>query len=364
MAAATGWIDGVSRIAVLRANGIGDLVFALPALEALRRAYPHASVTLLGAPAHAELLRCRAGPVDEVLVVPRCRGVAEQEGAPTRDVEDFLAACRRRGFDLALQLHGGGAFSNPFVSALGARLTAGLRAPGAPPLDRWVRYVALQPEVLRYLEVVRLVGATPVGLAPRLTVSRSEQAAADGLRLLPGRRLVVLHPSAGDPRRRWPVDRFAAVGDVLARRHEADVVVTGSDADAGIVSRVVSAMSAPARSLAGATPLPLLLGLFAQADVVVSNDTGPAHLAAAVGAPTVAVYWWGNLVTGGPVEVGAHRAVTGTRLRCPVCDRENVDERCPHDVSFIADVPVASVLAEAEDLLTCRGPTDDAVNRR
>lgn len=349
-----GRIEGVSRIAVLRANGIGDLVFALPALDALRRAYPHASVTLLGAPAHAELLRCRPGPVDEVLVVPRCRGVAEQEGAPNHAVEDFLAACRSRGFDLALQLHGGGAFSNPFVAALGARVTAGLRAPGAPPLDRWVRYVPLQSEVLRYLEVVRLVGATPVGLAPRLPVSRSERASAEGLRLLPGRPLVVLHPSAGDPRRRWPADRFAAVGDALALRHKAEVVVTGSDADVGLASQVVSAMDTPARSLAGATPLPLLLGLFAQADLVVSNDTGPAHLAAAVCAPTVAVYWLGNVVTGGPVEVGRHRAVTGTRLRCPVCDRENVDERCPHDVSFVADVPIDSVLAAAEDLLTCR----------
>ena len=75
---------------------------------------------------------------------------------------------RAESFDVAVQLHGGGANSNPVVRRLGARVTAGSRADDAPALDRTVHYEVFQPEVLRYLEVVGLVGAYPVGLEPAL----------------------------------------------------------------------------------------------------------------------------------------------------------------------------------------------------
>ena len=122
----------VRRVAVLRANHLGDLVVALPALSALRAAHPDAHVTWLGAPLHAELLAGRPGPWDDVVVVPPCRGVrgSDRDGPELDDpaVQSFLAAQRARGYDLALQLHGGGRWSNPFVRALGARTTAGAAA--------------------------------------------------------------------------------------------------------------------------------------------------------------------------------------------------------------------------------------------
>src|SRR4051795_3884088 len=105
-----GLVADVERIAVLRANALGDLVFALPALDALRAAYPQAEITLLGRRLHAELLLSRPAPVDRVVVVPEAEGVPEPTSVvrDPQQVEAFFAAQQRVGYDIALQLHGGG----------------------------------------------------------------------------------------------------------------------------------------------------------------------------------------------------------------------------------------------------------------
>src|SRR5205085_3613204 len=124
------WRGAVThRIAVVRANGIGDLVFALPALWALRATYPAAEVTLLARAPHRALLAERPAPVDAVEVVPPYGGVSAPEGAPqtSGDLDAFFARMRARSFDLAIQMHGGGGNSNRFVLELGADRTAGSR---------------------------------------------------------------------------------------------------------------------------------------------------------------------------------------------------------------------------------------------
>src|SRR2546430_2056491 len=180
-------VPGVRRIAVLRANALGDFIFALPALEALRAAYPQAEIVLLAKKWHATFLQGRPGPVDRVVAVPPYPGVSEEPGTPstrhslecTAELEQFFEAMAQERFDLAIQIHGGGRYSNPFLLRLGARLTVGLKTPDAAPLDRWVPYVYIQSEVLRYLEVVALVGATTHVLGPRIAVTAQDLAEAE-----------------------------------------------------------------------------------------------------------------------------------------------------------------------------------------
>jgi ADP-heptose:LPS heptosyltransferase len=169
--------ESVRRIAVLRANGIGDLVFALPALDALRRRFHRAEIVLLGRAWHAELLRGRVSAVDRVEVLPRS-ALAGAGSIERPDVRAFLDRMRARRFDLGVQLHGGGATSNPLVRALGATTTVGMRTPDADPLDLWIPYVYYQPEILRYLEVVGLLDATAVTLEPMLNVTPADIAAS------------------------------------------------------------------------------------------------------------------------------------------------------------------------------------------
>jgi ADP-heptose:LPS heptosyltransferase len=345
-------VPGVERIAVLRANALGDLLFCLPALERLKLAYPAAELVLLGCPWHAELLGGRPGPVDRVVVVPPSRGVrggpdAEEDPA---ELDGFFAAMRAERFDLALQLHGGGRFSTPFVRRLGARLTAGLRDWDAPPLDRWLRYVYYQAERVRYLEAVALVGATYGPLEPRLAVTDADRREA-APHLPAGRALAVLHPGASDGRRRWPPARFAAVGDALATDGLA-MAVTGSAGEAALVAEVVARMARPAANLAGALSLGGLAGLLEGAALLVANDTGPMHLAGAVGGPSVGIYWVGNVITGAPLVRANHRPVAAFRTACPVCGTDCIASRCEHDASFVADVAMEEVLRHARDLLS------------
>ena len=345
-------VADVRKIAVLRANAIGDFFFSLPALEAVRAAYPGAEIVLLGQHWHGGFLAGRPGPIDRVVVVPSSRGVYEWPNRPEdpAELEAFFAAMAGERFDLALQLHGGGRYSNPFVRSLGARVTAGLKAPEAAPLDLWVPYVYFQPEILRYLEAVSLVGATVGDLEPKLAVTLRDLAESRAVVPEADAPLVVLHPGAGDPQRRWPPGHFAAVGDALAAAG-ARVVVTGIARERPLAEAVVAAMTAEAQDVSGILSLEGLAGLLARCRVVVSNDSGPLHLAAAVGAATVGIYWCGNLITAGPPTRTRHRPALAWRLACPACGQDCMQANCRHPVSFVADVPAEEVIASALELL-------------
>ncbi|HEY8318435.1 MAG TPA: glycosyltransferase family 9 protein [Amnibacterium sp.] len=353
--------DAVARIAVLRGGGIGDLVGALPALAALRGAYPEASITLLGMPSHAALLDGRPGsPVDETVVLPAHRGVRDGEPDPDA-VEAFLAAMRERRFDLAVQAHGGGRNSNPFLLRLGARYTVGTRTEDAVPLTRTLPYRYYQHEVQRWLEVAGLAGAAPVELEPRLEPSDAER--STGRALLGDRPAVVIHPSATDPRRRWPAARFGVVAAALAE-HGVTVLVVGDASDVAVADEIVRAArtALPAdhrervRSVAGTIDLGALAGVLAEADVVLANDSGPRHVAQALGTPTVGLFWFGNAVNAAPFTRAHHRVLLGWTTRCPVCGADVTQvgwtaERCPHDPSFLTDIHPEAVLAEVRALL-------------
>ncbi|MQA95757.1 MAG: glycosyltransferase family 9 protein [Streptosporangiales bacterium] len=351
-------VPGVRTIVVLRAGRVGDFLMTLPALAALRAAYPRARLVLVAEEWHAAFLDGRPGPVDEVAVLPPVPGVtlppdAEPGPAERAARERFTARVRDLRPGLAVQLHGGGRNSGPLLRELGAGVSVGPRTTGAPALDRWIRYEPLQHDVLRALEIVALAGARAQDLRPRVTLTNADEreltAVLDGG--VP-RDMVVLHPGAADARRRWPAERFAQVGDALAERG-LSVVVTGTEAERPVVERVTAAMRRPAVPLAGRLGLGGLTALLGRARLYVGNDTGPRHLAEAVGCPTAAVYWCGNLMTAGPLGRATDRPLVSWTTHCPDCgaDAARGKRRCPHDGSFVTDVPVAEVTAAAYDLL-------------
>lgn len=409
-------LPGIHSIAVLRANGLGDLMFALPALDAMRAAYPNATITLLGKPWHAEFLRGRPGPVDEVFVLPDIPGItipaAEEAGlgdsrpaetgglrAPrgrsgadygeTAAVREAIEVLRERHFDLALQIFGGGRYSNPFVTALGAAHTVGLQAEDAPPLDMNVPFRYFQSEVFRLLEVAGLAGAAPVTLEPRLEITLADEAAADEVLGMSGRqafggrppaagqaqapdsageppavrppvwgRLVAIHPSAGDGRRCWPPALFARVARELAERGFT-VMVLGSAEERALTDSVAGQAGGASAGRAGGSVIDLggrltlggLAGVLARAEVAIANDSGPFHLARAVGVATVGIFWCGNLITAGPLGRTRHRPILSWRLECPVCGVNCTAGKCEHHESFVAEVSPEEVLAEALSLL-------------
>lgn len=358
-----GRLAGVRKIAVLRPNAVGDFVFALPALQALKRAYPDAELVLLGLPWHAAFLAGRPGPVDRVIVVPPMAGVGlPPDAAPADDPSQrFVAAMRAEAFDIACQMYGGGRYSNPLVAAFGARLTIGARAGDAPPLDRWVRHAEPNNRRLALLDIAALAGAADVTLGQELAVTPADRdeaarvlsAAGAGPASAPLAPLVLLQPGSTDPRRCWPAPSFAAVGDALARMG-AQLAVNGTAAEAPLVRRVIASMQAPAIDLSGKLGLGGLCGLIERAACVVSNDTGPLHMALAIGTPAVGIFWLTNLIDGTPLRQGLLRAALSLRQDCPECGASNLARRCAHDASFVADVPVGQVVALAAEILSHR----------
>lgn len=359
-------VDGVERIAVLRGGGLGDLLFASPAIESLAAAYPHARITLLGTPMHADLLDGRPGPVDDVAVLPLVHGVRlpPGENEDPAGAEEFVRWMRQQRFDLAVQIHGGGTYSNPFVRRLGARVTAGLCAPGAARLDRVAPYAYYQHEWFRALEVVGLVGAPPVALEPVLRPTPQEVSQAESWRREAGDApLVVVHPGATDPRRRWPPERFAEVAARVAAAG-AHVVVIGDSSDVPAAEQIVDrarrglpgVSGERIHSAAGALSLSGLVALLCAADVFLGNDSGPRHLAQAVGCPTVSIYWVGNVINAAALGRSEHRVHVSWTTRCPVCgsDCTGGAERCEHDISFVAEVEAGPVHDDVAELAGLR----------
>jgi ADP-heptose:LPS heptosyltransferase len=342
---------GIRKILALRPNAVGDFVFALPALHALRHTYPEARIVYLGKPWHAEFLKNRPAPVDEIIVMPPVPGVgAPPEALPDEAGEAFIERMREEEFDLAIQMYGGGRYSNAYINQLNARLTIGLKTREAAPLHRWLPYGGFVNRRLELLQVAALVGAVPPLLERELEVTeRDRDEAAELLPPVPGERIVLLHPGASDVRRHWPAERFAEVGDALASRG-ATVAISATDAEAPLANIIVERMRHPVLDLTGRMSLSGLCGMLDRAVMLVSNDTGPIHLAFALNTPAVGIYWLTNVLEASPLRPALLRAAMSTRTHCPVCGHDNRESRCSHDVCFVDDVTTEEVMALALEL--------------
>jgi ADP-heptose:LPS heptosyltransferase len=349
-------LPDIHKIALLRATALGDFIASTPALYALREAYLEAEIVYLGKPWHKEFLEERPGPVDRVIVVPPKPGVREEADMP-EDLQEFEAFCvqmRAEKFDLAIQFNGGGANTNPVIKRFGARHSVGMKTPNAPELDRWMPYIFYHSEFMRLLELVSLVGADMCDPTPRVEVTAKDLAEVE--RHLPGlRSFAVLHPGAGDVRRRWPPERFAQVGDALAQRG-LDVIVTGVPSEREVVERVIAGMTCPAINACNLLTLGGLAGLMSRAAIVVSNDSGPLHLADAVGAPTVGLFWCGNYFNWSHVGRRNHRPLASWMTHCPHCGGDmtkdtNPNEACDHMTCFVDLITVDEVVNTTFELM-------------
>src|SRR5919206_2243168 len=142
-----------ARIAILRARtGLGDLLCSVPALRALRARLPNAHIALITFAEMAPVVERQRAYVDELLPFPGWPGIPERPPR-RREIAPFLASCRERRFDLAVQMYGGRPAANDVVERLGARRTAGFFLAGPepePPPDRFLRYPAHLHEIDRH----------------------------------------------------------------------------------------------------------------------------------------------------------------------------------------------------------------------
>jgi ADP-heptose:LPS heptosyltransferase len=343
----------VRRVAVVRLRvGLGDLLCSQPALRRLKRARPDVTVTLVTWPEMAPVVARMDDAVDELLPFPGADGIPDRPPQPA-GWAPFLAAAAERRFDLALQAYGDRPAANRVAAALGARLTGGFAPTGwTPPAGAealHLPYPRHLHEAERHLALLEHLGLPPGGPPdlrfPVTAADEAEHAATlTAHALVPGR-YAVLHPGASSPTRRWPADRYAAVGDALAAAGLA-VVVTGVSGEREVAARVAAGMRAPAVDLAGATSLGGLAALLRDAAVLVGNDTGSAHLAAAVGTRSVTVFLPGDPVRW--AHPGPRHRHVAAAVPCAPCPHLV----CPIEFRCAATVTPRAVLAEVEALMT------------
>lgn len=338
--------EGVRRLAILRALHLGDLLLAVPAFRAIRRGFPNAEITLIGLPWSANFARRFSHYLDRWREFPGYPGLLEVEVEPERTAA-FLRAERAYGYDLVLQMHGNGSVSNLFARELGGRRTAGYYHQSPPEgLDPCAPYPDHLPEVLRHLGIARLLGLPDDDRRLEFPILPEDEAALAPI--LPagfgGRRpLIGLHPGARPPARRWPVEYFAEVGDTLIERYDATIVVTAGPSEGVIAENVIKRLHHPVINLAERTTIGSLAALIHRYDLIISNDTGPAHLAVALDRPSVTIFGPADRTRWAPLDQQRH-PIAFQPVDCSPCPHWEcpIDHRClrwvrPQQVLEIAD---------------------------
>ena len=320
---------------VVGTNWIGDAVMSLPFLRALRAAHPDDPLTVFAPPGPASIYRA-AGTATEVL--PRSGFLRD------------AAALASRRFDEAWLL------PNSFRAALYARFSgAGRRIGYATDRRTSLLTHPLPPpeaghQLRDYDALLEAHGVPPDRDPPRLPLPEeakrraAETLAAAGLAGV-GNRLVFLSPgSARDLTKRWRAGRFAALGDLLAQRRFTPAIVVGPG-ERALGTAVSGAAKAPLPVL-GADLDPVgLAALLAHARLLVSNDSGPMHLAAAVGTPVVAFF--GPTDPGRTAPTGSPSRVLDRYVFCSPCFRS----KCPYGHECMKEITVEMAVAACEALL-------------
>ena len=328
--------EQIERVVVRGANWVGDAVMTVPALRELRRVLPGAHVTL-ATRAWAEGLFEGADFIDDILPLEGARG---KTAAALREARSLGA----RRFDLALL------FPNAFAPALSAALA---RVPFRLGYETQGRGTLLthrvkapewrgdRHEVFYYLNLVAelerlLRGSSSVeSREPRLELAVSQERALSVPRLLQGVEVrgpcpvIALCPGSTNSRaKRWPAERFAAVADMLMRRPGANVILIGAREELEVSEEVARLMRRRPVVLTGRTSLAETAAVLKAADLLVTNDTGPAHVAAAVGCPVVVVFGPTNPVTTRPYSALAQ--VVSRPPDCAPCMLRDcpIDHRC------------------------------------
>jgi ADP-heptose:LPS heptosyltransferase len=333
------------KIAVLRALRLGDLLCTVPAFRALDAAYPEAHITLIGLPWARELAARLRRYIDDFVEFPGFPGMPER---PVGDVPAFFRIARRRRFDQALQMHGSGRFTNPLTVLMGAAQNAGFYSPGGyrPDPQRFIEWRDGEHEVLRYLRLLAHLGVPSQGTQLEFPLVEADwrELGSFGLN---DKSYAVIHPGSQLASRRWPAERFAEVADALAMAG-LRIVLTGTRQESFLTGKIKASMREPAIDLSGRTTLGGLAALIARARLLVCNDTGVSHVAAAMRTPSVVVACGSDPQRWAPLNRELHR-VLYREIDCRPC----AYRECPIGHPCALDVSMHEVLKEVRIQSRC-----------
>jgi heptosyltransferase-2 len=346
--------ENIQRIVVRGTNWVGDAVMSVAALRRLRQVFPHAHITLAVRP-WAEDVFADVTFVDSLMVYGR---------SGSDSIVKQIREWRRNKFDLAVL------FPNAFEAALIPFLARvpfrvgyaidGRRALLTHPLalPEWRNR---KHEVFYYLNIVSQIEALlnlPTSVAntePDCTLEISESRRSQAVEQLKSqgasaRNLTIaLCPGSINSRaKRWPADRYARLADRLIEEQNAEVVLIGSKDEIDVAAEVRQAMRYQPFDFTGKTELAGAIGILGAVDLVISNDTGPAHLAAALGRPTMVIFGPTNPLTTRPYSTAAE--IVRHPPDCAPCMLRD----CPIDHRCMTAISVEEVFARALALVQAK----------
>ena len=350
------------NLLAIRLDNLGDVLVTTPAIHAIRRSLPEARLTLLASPAGAQAGRLNPD-LDEVIVyeapwVDPWSRLPHDSGR-----EQTMVAClRERAFDAAIVFTSFRQSPLPaaylcYLADVPLRLAASIDGPGSLLTTRHKHPPTMMHEVERGLDLVGAVGLRTEDLDLVLRVPPAARPRAES-RWRGGEPLVVVHPGCTMPARTYPSELYVEVIDLLARRLGARLVRTGSEQERDLVDWIFTRLGPRARRsterVAGELEFPDLCALIEAADLTITNNTGPMHVAAAVKTPVVALF----ALTNPPEQWGPWRVphrLLFHEVPCRLC----YSRVCPHGQECLRLVRPGDVLAAAVDLLD-----DAAAGRR
>jgi lipopolysaccharide heptosyltransferase I len=292
--------SALKNILIIKPSSLGDIVMALPALSALRKSAPFAKISWLIRPEFAPLLQNHPHLTETVLFDRKFLGQAWFNPRALAALLSLIWRLNRNKFDVVIDLQG--LFRTASLAWLsGCKKRLGMA--GARELGHifYTHKVAQDKDCIHlvdyYLKIVQAAGASKIDVQFLLPI---DSAAADSVnRLLKTNGIkagnyAVFVPTSAHRDKCWPVERFAALADKISSQFGLSIVATGAASENSAVERLRNLANVPIANFAGATSLSELVALLKAARLVVSNDTGPGHIAAALGVPVVLIFGRSN----------------------------------------------------------------------
>ncbi|WP_345947863.1 glycosyltransferase family 9 protein [Mucilaginibacter sp. PAMB04274] len=299
----------IKKIAVFRALQLGDMLCIIPAMRALRYAYPTAHITLMGLPWAKSFTERFSSYFDDFIHFPGFPGLPEQP-FDAKETVAFLTGMQGQ-FDLLLQMQGNGTVINPMMELFGSRFTGGFYTPGdfAANTDYYMPYPNYGPEPERHVLLMEHLGIPAKGNELEFPLTEQDQADFDALQLpLEPGNYVCIHPGSRGAWRQWPTEHFATLADYCVEQGYT-AVLTGTAGEMPIVESVIGNMKHPALNTAGTTALGAMGVLIKNARLLVSNCTGVSHMASAFQTPSIVISMDGEPDRWGPINKQVHRTL-------------------------------------------------------
>lgn len=337
------------RILIIRLDRIGDVLLSTPVIKALRNAYPKSHIAMMVRPYSKDVVE--GNPcLNEVILYDK-----DKECRTAWSTVKFALGLRKKQFDLAIVLHPTNRSNAiPFLAGIPYRIGYNKKL-GFLLTHRLndTKHQGLKHEMEYTLDVVRALGIEPKESEPYMPLrDESEQKIEEMLKahnVKPGELLTAIHPGASCISKRWPAVNFAILSDWIAQRFGARVVIIGDKSTAEISKEIMQEMIYKPIDLVGKITVSELASLLKRCALFVSNDSGPVHVASAVGTWVISIF--GRKEPGlSPLRWGP-LGLKGRALQKAVDCARCLAHKCDVDFKCLRALTAEDVFKEAEDIL-------------